>query len=63
MLPLEATSMLGALGGIGEISKDIFGNNLGSGKTSSSTPSVSSGPRKRQNTPPAGFGSSTDGQE
>jgi len=26
MLPLEATSLLGSLGGIGEIAKDVFGN-------------------------------------
>lgn len=30
MLPLEATSLLGALGGIGEITKDVFGNDGGS---------------------------------
>lgn len=55
MLPLEATSLLGALGGIGEISKDIFGDKGGS---SASSPS-----RSRPTKLPSGFGSSNDGQD
>jgi regulator of protease activity HflC (stomatin/prohibitin superfamily) len=34
MMPLEATAILGSLGGIGEISKDLFGNGGGSGGSS-----------------------------
>ncbi|MFK7903055.1 MAG: SPFH domain-containing protein [Nitratireductor sp.] len=45
MLPLEATSMLGSLGGIGEIAKDVFGNGNSNGesapKRKSSTPNIS----------------------
>ncbi len=68
MLPLEATSMLGALGGIGEISKDLFGGGSGGsggsgGKAASTTPSVSSGSASRQTNLPAGFGSNDGGQE
>lgn len=55
MLPLEATSLLGALGGIGEISKDIFGDKGGSSASSSS--------RSRPSKLPSGFGSSNDGQD
>jgi regulator of protease activity HflC (stomatin/prohibitin superfamily) len=33
MLPMEATSLLGSLGGIGEISKDIFGGDKSAQKT------------------------------
>ncbi len=57
MLPLEATSMLGALGGIGEISKDIFGDKGGSGS------SASSSSRPRPTKLPSGFGSSNDSQD
>jgi regulator of protease activity HflC (stomatin/prohibitin superfamily) len=44
MLPMEVTSLLGSLGGIGEISKELFGKgNRGrdSGSSSRTTPSVS----------------------
>ena len=34
MLPMEATQMLGALGGIGEIAKETFGNRPDKGETS-----------------------------
>ena len=33
MLPMEATSMLGTLGGIGELSKDLFGGGSGGSKS------------------------------
>ena len=33
MLPMEATSLLGALGGIGEISKEVFGRDGGGSKS------------------------------
>jgi regulator of protease activity HflC (stomatin/prohibitin superfamily) len=66
MLPLEATSMLGALGGIGEISKDIFGKGNGGGRGSSGGGSGSGGstppsapkpaPKRENKTLPAGFG-------
>jgi hypothetical protein len=36
MLPMEATSILGALGGIGELSKEVFGKNGSGGAGSSS---------------------------
>lgn len=39
MLPVEASSMLGSLGGIGEISKDLFGKGDGGGKKRT-TPSI-----------------------
>lgn len=42
MMPLEATSLIGSLGGIGEIAKDVFGEG-GSGKATTkkkSTPSI-----------------------
>ncbi len=54
MMPLEATSILGALGGIGEISKDLFGG--GSPKGGSPAP------KRPAPKLPAGFGSS-DNQE
>lgn len=44
MMPLEATSLIGSLGGIGEIAKDVFGDG-GSGKKKvtrkASTPTIS----------------------
>lgn len=45
MLPLEATSVLGSLGGIGEIAKDVFGGPDGTAKKSrpKTTPSVGGG--------------------
>ena len=76
MLPMEATSLLGALGGIGEISKDIFGKGNGGGgssrgptKARTSSPPVAkplpaAGPRPAptagRGNLPAGFGSSDD---
>jgi len=39
MLPMEATALIGSLGGIAEISKEIFGGN-GDGKSKKSTPSI-----------------------
>ena len=41
MMPLEATSLLGSLGGISEISKDLFGKGDGGGKRKRTTPSIS----------------------
>jgi regulator of protease activity HflC (stomatin/prohibitin superfamily) len=49
MLPLEATSLLGAIGGIGEISKDLFGGKGGA--------SAGSTGRSRPTKLPSGFGS------
>lgn len=49
MLPMEVTSLLGTLGGIGEISKDLFGKGGGSSSASRparTTPVVSSNPTK-----------------
>ena len=49
MLPLEATSLLGSLGGIGEISKDLFGKGDGGAKPSRparTTPSITTNPTK-----------------
>ena len=41
MLPMEATSLLGSLGGIGELSKDLFnGGDAASTRTTRTTPSV-----------------------
>ena len=37
MMPMEATSLIGSLGGIGEIAKDVFGENSG-GKAKKSVP-------------------------
>ncbi len=37
MLPMEATSILGALGGIGELSKEVFGKNGSGGNSGSSS--------------------------
>lgn len=43
MMPLEATSLIGSLGGIGAIAKEVFGNNSGAGgEQNSQTPA----PRK-----------------
>ncbi len=41
MLPMEATSLLGALGGIGEITKDVFGKDDGSNSKPNRTVSAS----------------------
>ncbi|MEO0328309.1 MAG: SPFH domain-containing protein [Pseudomonadota bacterium] len=43
MLPMEASSLIGTLGGIGEIAKDVFGgdNNTSSGRQTTSVPSSS----------------------
>ncbi len=67
MLPLEATSMLGTLGGIGEISKEVFGGGGGNTPTppkpptSPKTPGPVAKPRPipqaRTASLPAGFGS------
>jgi len=38
MLPMEASSLLGALGGIGEISREVFGGPSASGRTPTSPP-------------------------
>ena len=38
MLPMEASSLLGALGGIGEISKEVFGKDGGGARPSGSKP-------------------------
>ena len=43
MLPLEATSVLGSLGGIGEIAKDVFGGSDGTAKKSRPKPTPSVG--------------------
>ena len=49
MLPYEATSILGSLGGIGELSKDIFGKgddgNRGASSAARTTPSIGTTPR------------------
>ena len=45
MLPLEASSLLGSLGGIGELSKDLF-NNKNGGTSTRTTPSISGNPDK-----------------
>ena len=39
MLPIEATSILGSLGGIGELSKQVFGKD-GPARPSSRVPNV-----------------------
>lgn len=65
MLPLEATSLLGSLGGIGEISKDLFGKGgsggSGGGSGGGSTPPVKPRPQpvpsRETKTLPTGFGS------
>ena len=65
MLPLEATSLLGAIGGIGEISKDLFGKGdsggSGGGSGGGSTPPVKPRPKpvpaRETKTLPTGFGS------
>ena len=41
MMPLEATSLLGSLGGISEISKDLFGKGDGGAKRKRTTPGIS----------------------
>ena len=41
MMPLEATSLLGSLGGISEISKDLFGKGDSGAKRKRTTPSIS----------------------
>jgi regulator of protease activity HflC (stomatin/prohibitin superfamily) len=40
MLPIEATSILGALGGIGELSKEAFGKDIVNSKRASRVPTV-----------------------
>ena len=63
MMPLEATSILGSLAGIGEISKDLFGkgDGGGGGSTPRSTPPVKPRPQpvptRDTKTLPTGFGS------
>ncbi len=38
MLPMESASLIGSLGGIGEIAKDLFGKDGGSGKSARTIP-------------------------
>ena len=50
MLPLEATSILGSLGGIGEIAKEVFGKDDGNpstGQRTGTTPIVPPNPDGR----------------
>ena len=66
MMPLEATSILGSLAGIGEISKDLFGKggsggsgggSDGGGSTPSVKPNPAPMPARETKTLPTGFGS------
>ncbi len=61
MMPLEATSILGSLAGIGEISKDLFGKGGSGGSGGGSTPPVKPKPQpvpaRETKTLPTGFGS------
>ncbi|MCK7613084.1 SPFH domain-containing protein [Roseibium sediminicola] len=43
ILPMEATSLLGALSGIGEIAKEAFGDDKGGSRTSSGIPNTGPG--------------------
>ncbi len=52
MLPLEASSLIGSLGGIGEIAKDVFNNGPSDGN--SPTPPKSTPPRPTPTVPPTG---------
>ncbi len=68
MLPIEATSLLGSLGGIGEISKDIFGGGAGGNAASSpdrgaAPAKPASGARSVQGQLPPGFGTRDDGRD
>ncbi len=64
MLPLEATSLLGSIAGIGEISKDLFGNGgSGGGSGGGSTPPTRPAPKSKSKTLPAGFGSSNSSED
>ena len=40
-MPLEASSVIGSIGGIGELFKEMGGDSVGSGGTRSSIPNVS----------------------
>jgi regulator of protease activity HflC (stomatin/prohibitin superfamily) len=52
MVPLEASSLIGSLGGIGEIAKDVFGKD--SGGSSGQTPPTAPRPRTTPTVPPSG---------
>ncbi|MEM9278481.1 MAG: SPFH domain-containing protein [Pseudomonadota bacterium] len=51
MLPLEASSLIGSLGGIGAIAKDVFGDDSGGAKSASGSVSR---PRTTPTIPPTG---------
>jgi regulator of protease activity HflC (stomatin/prohibitin superfamily) len=52
MLPLEASSVIGAIGGIAEIARETFGDNSGGGGGGRARPS--GGGRRRGSVPPGG---------